>query len=207
MPSGERPGAPPAEPPPALAAGLPALTAVLEAAPGVLLPQGLQLRQVPAPRRLAPWSVAVAAQVERDGQELASGRFVLLHDPDGQPGWDGETRVVAFVDAAVEPEMAADPALAQVGWSWLLEALQQRGAEFRAAGGTVTRTVSSRFGELADDPDEPADDVNQVEVRASWTVVAGPAEVRLDAHLLAWCDLLASTAGLPPPGVTSLPRR
>ncbi|HEU4425796.1 MAG TPA: DUF3000 family protein, partial [Pilimelia sp.] len=42
-----------------------------------------------------------------------------------------------------------------------------------------------------------------VELRASWT----PLDDDLGDHLLAWCTLLASTAGLPPPGVTALADR
>jgi hypothetical protein len=30
-------------------------------------------------------------------------------------------------------------------------------------------------------------------------------DLDLDAHLDAWCALLSSTAGLPPPGVAALP--
>lgn len=188
----------PAAAPEAFAAGTASLQAVLDGP----LRTGLELRPVPAPKRMAPWSVAIAAEVSRDGDEVASGRFVVLHDPDGQDGWQGQTRVVAFVEAQVEAEMAADPALADVGWSWLVEALEGRGAEHAAAGGTVTRTVSKRFGELADTEDE-----SEVEVRASWTALPGEHGLELGVHLLAWCDLLCSTAGLPPEGVAALPRR
>lgn len=161
---------------------------------------GLTLHEVPAPRRLAPHALAIAAEVERDGDEVGSGRFVVLHDPDGQEGWRGDTRVVAFVSAEVDAEMAADPALGEVGWSWLGEALQDRGARHTAAGGTVTRTVSSRFGHIAE-PEE----ASEVEVRASWTPLAGDdGDLQLAAHLRAFCDLLCATAGLPPPGVTTL---
>lgn len=161
------------------------------------------LREVPGPKRLAPYSFAVAAEVSRDGEEVASGRLVILHDPAGQEGWRGDTRVVAFVSADVEAEMAADAALAEVGWSWLTESLQGRGAAHTAAGGTVTRTVSSRFGQLA----EPAE-ASEVEIRASWTALPNAAgELDLSAHLQAWCDLLCATAGLPPAGVVSLPVR
>jgi hypothetical protein len=165
--------------------------------------QGVTLREVPGPKRLAPYSFAVAAEVTRDGEEIASGRLVVLHDPAGQEGWRGDTRVVAFVSAEVEAEMAADAALAEVGWSWLTEALHGRGAPHTAAGGTVTRTVSSRFGQLA----EPAE-ASEVEIRASWTALPD-AEGRLDlrAHLGAWSDLLRAAAGLPPAGVVSLPGR
>jgi hypothetical protein len=161
---------------------------------------GLTLHEVPAPRRLAPHAVAVAAEVERDGEEVASGRFVVLHDPDGQEGWRGDTRVVAFVQSEVDAEMAADAALGEVGWSWLTESLEDRAAGYTAAGGTVTRTVSARFGQLSE-PEENS----EVEVRASWTPLGD--ELGLDRHLGAWCDLLCATAGLPPPGVAALARR
>jgi hypothetical protein len=162
---------------------------------------GLELHEIPAPRTLAPHAVAVEAELLRGDDELASGRFVVLHDPQGQEGWRGDTRVVAFVQAEVDPEMAADASLVEVGWSWLTESLEQRGAEYTAAGGTVTRTVSARFGQLS----EPEQD-SEVEVRASWTPVrADEGDLELVRHLSAWCDLLCATAGLPPPGVLALP--
>ena len=127
----------------------------------------------------------------------------MLHDPEGQDGWRGDTRVVAFVSADVEAEMAADPALAQVGWSWLTDSLVERGAGHTAAGGTVTRTVSCRFGQIED-----ADEASEVEVRASWTpLLDADGSMDLGVHLLAWCDLLYATAGLPPPGVVQLRSR
>lgn len=164
---------------------------------------GLTISEVPAPRKLAPHALALAAEVLRDGVEVASGRFVVLHDPEGQEGWRGDTRVVAFVSADVDAEMAGDPALADVGWQWLREALEERGATHTAAGGTVTRTSSRRFGQI-----EETEEVNEIEVRASWTAVPGPSgAVELGRHLRAWSDLLASTAGLPPVGVTALRAR
>lgn len=209
----------PPDAPAAFAAGLAHLQAVLDGPSR----RGVSMRVVPAPRRMAPFSFAVAAEVVRDGEDVGSGRFVVLHDPAGQDGWQGDTRVVAFVEAQVEAEMAADPALADVGWSWLLEALEQRGAAHRAAGGTVTRTVSKRFGALDDSADDDLDDRDardardddapygggddadsEVEVRASWTPLAGADGLELGGHLLAWCDLLCSTAGLPPEGVALL---
>ena len=163
---------------------------------------GLELEEVPAPKRLAPYAFAVSAEVGRGDEQVASGRFVVLHDPAGQEGWRGDTRVVAFVSADVEAEMAADPALAQVGWSWLTDSLKDREAPHTAAGGTVTRTVSCRFGQIED-----ADEVSEVEVRASWTPLPeADGSMDLGVHLLAWCDLLCATAGLPPPGVVALRR-
>jgi hypothetical protein len=96
--------------------------------------------------------------------------------------------------------MAGDPALAEVGWSWLKDSLDGRGAAHQAAGGTVTRTASLTFG-LVEDPQE----TNEVEVRASWSPLAEPdGSLDLGVHLRAWCDLLCMTAGLPPVGVTRL---
>jgi hypothetical protein len=171
-------------------------TAVRDAVrPGVL-----EIHEVPAPRRLAPHAVAFSAEVIKDGDEVGTGRFVVLHDPAGQDGWRGDTRVVAFVSADVDAEMAGDPALAEVGWSWLKDSLDGRHAPYVAAGGTVTRTASLTFG-LVEDPQE----TNEVEVRASWSPLpATDGALDLAVHLTAWCDLLCMTAGLPPVGITSL---
>lgn len=189
----------PAAAPAAYAAGLRRLEQVLARSGD--RPAGVVLRTIPAPKRMAPWATAVSAELSRGDEYVASGRFVVLHDPEGQDGWDGDTRVVALVEAQVDAEMAADPMLALVGWSWLMEALEQRCAPYAAAGGTVTRTTSARFGELA----EPGD-TSEIEIRASWTALPGADGLDLGRHLSAWCDLLCATAGLPPPGVAALPR-
>ena len=86
----------------------------------------------PPPRRLAPQAAAVAATVEVAGNEIGWGRFVLLYDPAGQDGWAGPFRVIGYVRADLEPEIAADPLVGQVGWSWLTEALDARSAGYAA---------------------------------------------------------------------------
>src|SRR5690242_2771661 len=155
----------------------------------------ITLEEVPAPQRLAPFAYAISGTVLRHGDEVATGRLILLHDPAGHEAWDGTMRLVTYVTAEVEPELAADPLLPGVGWSWLTDALDAHDARFTAIGGTVTQTLSTRFGELAGPP-TAAD----IEIRASWT----PLDDDLSAHVEAWCALLASTAGLPPPGVTAI---
>ncbi len=156
------------------------------------------VEEIGAPVRLAPHAFALAAEVDHGDAELANGRFILLHDPGRPEAWDGDTRVVIFVTAPVEAELIADPLLPEVGWAWLLDALAARGAAHSAAGGTVTRTSSTRFGSMATEPD-----TTQVELRCSWTVTDG----ELGAHLLAFADVLCALAGLPPaePGVARLP--
>lgn len=166
----------------------------------------VQLTEVPAPSRIAPFAVALSADVlpsrapGPDDDELATGRFVVLHDPDGQEAWSGTFRIVTFVRAALEPEVGADPVLAEVAWSWFTDALQMQGITPHAVGGTVTRVLSQGFGALA----QHTDDV-EVEVRASWT----PQDADLGPHLLAWGSLLCTAGGLPPlpEGVTALARR
>lgn len=157
------------------------------------------LREVPSPGRLAPYSFALSAEVLRGDDDLAAGRFVVLHNPDGNDGWEGSTRIVAFVQADIDDEMGADPLLPQVGWSWLLDALDAHRAQHHATGGTVTRTASSRFGAM----DEQGDSC-EIELRCSWT----PDDDDLAPHLRAFCDVMCSMAGLPttaPTGVTTLP--
>jgi hypothetical protein len=158
----------------------------------------IELDEAPAPQRLAPFAHAVNASVVRDDDEIATGRLILLHDPAGHEAWQGTLRLVTYVNATLEPEMGTDPLLPAVGWSWLTDALAEQGARATAIGGTVTQTFSTRFGDLAG----PLPDA-EIEIRASWTAL----DADLDRHLLAWTALIASTAGLPPPGVAQLPPR
>jgi hypothetical protein len=158
----------------------------------------ITLDEVPAPQRLAPFGYAVSGTVLRGDDEVATGRLILLHDPAGHEAWEGTMRLVTYVTAELEPELATDPLLPGVGWSWLVDALATSGAAYTAIGGTVTQTLSTRFGSLAGPPNTA-----DVEIRASWT----PLDEDLAVHLEGWCALLALTAGLPPPGVTALPEQ
>lgn len=172
----------------------------LESLRAVRLRPEVACEEAPAPQRLAPFSVALTADVVVDDEELGSGRFVVLHNPDGHEAWDGTFRVVTFARAALEPEMAADPLMTEVGWSWLIDCLSGHKITARAPSGTVTRVASESFGAMADRPASA-----EIEIRASWT----PEGESLGDHLLAWGDLLCTAAGLPPlpAGVVPLPRR
>ena len=43
----------------------------------------LKVEEIPAPQKIAPFAVAISAEVENDDEPLGSGRLVLLHDPAG----------------------------------------------------------------------------------------------------------------------------
>ncbi|OIV35590.1 hypothetical protein BIV57_20815 [Mangrovactinospora gilvigrisea] len=187
---------------------------------GALRPE-VAAEVIRAPRRLAPFSFAVSGEVgaaeDGDGDErgddggpgigTADGRLILLHDPDGQDAWRGEYRVVVLVQADLEPELASDPLLPDVGWSWLSEALAARGCAYAEPSGTVSRSSSHFFGGLAG-----RDPSTRIEIRASWTPLAAPQAPEgvpeLGCHLAAWGELLCAAAGLPPvqEGVIAMPR-
>jgi hypothetical protein len=159
---------------------------------------------MPAPQRIAPYAAALSADVTVDGNDLSTGRIILLHDPAGNDSWDGTFRCVAYVRAEIDLEMITDPALADVGWSWLTEALAGHGAAYAAASGTVTRVATDSFGAMAEDSGSA-----QIEIRASWTPQLVDERLEITGHVEAWGELLCTAAGLPPvpEGVTAMPSR
>ncbi|NYF10824.1 hypothetical protein HDC94_001980 [Leifsonia sp. AK011] len=170
-----------------------AFTAAVRAMQDAVMRPELAVTEIPAPGTLAPWSHALAADVTpaRHGSDsdLGTGRFVLLYDPSAPEAWGGVFRVICYVQAPLETEMGVDPFLADVAWSWLVDALDNRGAGYSSASGTATRILSTGFGELAAQGDGA-----QVEIRASWT----PADEQVGSHVESWGDLLCMLAGLPP---------
>lgn len=172
---------------------------------GVSLRAEVELEEAPGPARIAPYTAALVAEVhgsrrDPDADELASGRFVVLHDPAGQEAWEGAFRLVTLVRSTLEPEVGQDPMLAEVAWSWFSDALAGQGVDARAAGGTVTRVLSQSFGALDERPE-----LCELELRASWTA----RDEDLAPHLRAWAELLCTVAGLPPlpDGVVALGTR
>ncbi len=179
----------------------------------------LAFEKQPPPRRLAPFAAAIGATVhdpdlsgetvsgggEDADTEIGWGSFVLLYDPAGQTGWAGPFRVIAYIRADLEPEIAADPLVGQVGWSWLTEALDTRTTGYHQVSGTVTRVVTEGFGAKQAEPVATG-----FELRASWSPSGPGASRDLDGHVAAWCDALCAAVGLPPlpAGVSALrPRR
>lgn len=155
--------------------------------------------EMPAPQRIAPFASALSADVTVDGEDVGTGRIVLLHDPAGNEAWGGTYRCVAYARAEIDPEMANDALLGEVGWSWLTEALDAHGAEYTSPSGTVTKVSSESFGSMADE-----EATAQLEIRASWTPLGDIAD-----HVEAWGELLCTASGLPPvpEGVAPLPSR
>jgi len=166
----------------------------------------IELGPIRPPQRLAPYSYALGAEVRRAESEIvpensegdAFGRLILLHDPEGAEAWDGTMRLVAFIQADLDPSEAVDPLLPEVAWSWLVDSLGERSEHVTALGGTVTATTSVRYGDISGPPR-----AHQLEVRASWTATT----LALGAHVQAFCEVLEHAAGLPPVGVTDLSSR
>lgn len=176
-----------------------AFRAALDAVHSAVTRTELSVTEIPAPTGLAPWSVALAADVlparHSTDSELGTGRFILLYDPSEPEAWGGAFRVVCFAQAPLEAELGVDPFIADVAWSWLLDALGSRGAAYDSASGTATKTLSTGFGELS-----TQDDVALIELRASWS----PRTHDVTSHVEAWGELLCMLAGLPPAEGVSL---
>ena len=166
-------------------------------------------RTIPAPSRMAPSTWACTGEIVVHEDELASGRLVILHDPEGQEAWDGTYRMVALVQAQLEPEFAIESMLGDVAWSWVTESLELHEAGARELGCTATRVVSQSYGALASRPSTV-----DVEMRVSWTpepvppAASAPSghedpagtvpEIDLAPHFAAWTAMLAAAGGLPP---------
>ncbi|MFV0494381.1 DUF3000 domain-containing protein [Mycobacterium sp.] len=166
----------------------------------------IELGPIRPPQRLAPYSYALGAEVKHPDLEIvpersegdAFGRLILLYDPEGSDAWDGHIRLVAYIQADLDPHEAIDPLLPEVAWSWLAEALDSRTEHMTALGGTVTATTSVRYGDISGPPR-----AHQLEMRASWTATTP----NVGSHVEAFCAVLEHAAGLPPAGITDLSSR
>ena len=149
----------------------------------------LSLRDVNAPRheleeylpraKALRRSPASLHHAEDDEIPIATGRFVVLYDPDEQPGWNSRFRIIIHVRSQMDAEMGTDPLLGEVVWSWAHDALDDAGANARDMNGTVTRELSETFGGLTLDRSDV-----EIEMRASWS----PATNDLGPHLEAWLN-------------------
>jgi hypothetical protein len=152
------------------------------------------IRGIPSPTKIAQHSVALSADITPLGSQdvpLGTGRFILMYDPDQMTTWGGAFRIVCFAQAPLDGEIALDPMLSGVTWSWLVDALDTPESPYSNASGTATRVLSQGFGELADQGETA-----HIELRASWS----PTGHDLHGHVSAWVSLLCLLAGLPPTG-------
>lgn len=160
----------------------------------------LHLNQIPAPHKIATEAVAFGADIcvdqGIDHTDAGTGRFVLLHEGKVQEQWGGNFRVVAFAKSPLETSIGVDEEISEVAWAWLMEALQNRGAEHSHEAATITRVISSGFGSLGGQNSHA-----ELEMRASWTPLGN-----YSAHLEAWQDLICMMSGYPllPSTVTPL---
>ena len=161
----------------------------IEAMTGARTRSELEWEEIPAPLRMAPHAFACNGSILMHGEELSSGRLVILHNPAGDSSWEGHYRCVALVQAQLEPEFAVESMLGDVAWSWVTESLELHDAEAIHLGCTATRVVSQSYGALASRPSTV-----DVEMRVSWT----PTSSDLGPHFAAWSAMLAAAGGLPP---------
>lgn len=173
----------------------PVFLTALDSLRGHSFREEFRLAEIPAPKKIAPWAAALAAEINLTGEQLdpdgyrGAARFVLLHDPDGQPAWNSTFRIVAYVSAPVEAELGADPFLGEVAWSWLTDSLARERADYHSLNGTVTRQIDETFGGLHLDGSRVT-----VEIRASWS----PETEDVSAHLDAWAAFACQAGGLDP---------
>ena len=151
----------------------------------------LQVTEIPAPRGVADDACAVEADVVSNLNIIGDGRLVLLYDAAGNDMWRNKLRCVAFIRADIDMDIAADPLLPDVGWTWLTECLNNHNADFHSESGTVTVTASRSHGGRRN-VDEAS-----IEIRASWSPNIS-ASHGIISHFMAWQDLLCLAAGLPP---------
>ncbi|MBB4071902.1 DUF3000 domain-containing protein [Canibacter oris] len=166
---------------------------------GAKLRAELDFKEIPAPDRIAPHAIALGASVNPSGRGVSgaaaaidggagAGRLILLHDPKMAAEWGNEFRFVCYAQADIEVEIGADPLLADVAWSWLIDALHTRQTSYTAIAGTATKTLSTGYGSLAQQGTGA-----QLQLRASWT----PTDADYATHVQAWSELLCLLAGLP----------
>lgn len=160
-----------------------------------LLRPELEWREIPSPDRIAPRSLALAAAIKQGSRRsnafdspTGSGRFILLNDPASSTEWDGEYRIVCYAQSPLEVEIGMDPFIADVTWTWLLDALERHEAPYTNIAGTATKIISQGFGTLDDQGRG-----SQLELRASWTPDPGA----IVPHVQAWAEVLCSLAGFP----------
>ncbi|MDO5060170.1 MAG: DUF3000 family protein [Actinomycetaceae bacterium] len=149
----------------------------------VAIPTHLSLSEIPAPTKITPFSAALYVQtpLEADDLPTASGRFIVLYEPQVNLEWGAKFRIIIQIRAEMDPAIGTDPLLGEVIWSWLHDALDQNTADAHHLKGSVTRELSETFGNL----ELTRSDV-EIELKASWSTSSND----LSYHLAAWLDVV-----------------
>lgn len=164
---------------------------LVESARSAALPQEVVVHEIDAPQGLAPHAIAFSADVVAGTGHLdrGTGRLIILDDPDEPIAWGGRSRAIVFAQSPVEVDMGTEEIFSAATWDMLLSELRDSGAKFDHPAGTVTRVISTGFGDL-----EPQGRGTQAEVRASWSPVTWDAR----PHVEAWARFVCQLAGFPP---------
>ena len=165
----------------------------------------IEIGPIRPPQRLAPFSYAIGAEVRHpetaesspSSEGDAFGRLILLHDPEGDEAWDGTMRLVAYIQADLDPSVAATRCCPR----WRGAGSSMRWRRGRARHRARRHRHRDQFGAVRRHRRPPR--AHQLELRASWTATTP----ELAAHVEAFCEVLAYAAGLPPAGVTDLGSR
>lgn len=149
----------------------------------VTIPKHLSLSEIPAPTKITPFSAALYVQtpLEADDLPIASGRFIVLYEPQVNLEWGAKFRIIIQIRTEMDPAIGTDPLLGEVIWSWLNDALDQNAADAHHLKGSVTRELSETFGNL----ELTRSDV-EIELKASWSTSSND----LSYHLAAWLDVV-----------------
>lgn len=172
---------------------------LVQSARSAELPREVSVHEIDAPSGLAPNAIAFAADVVAGSGHLdrGTGRLIILDDPEEPVAWGGRSRAIIFAQSPLEVDLGSEEMYSAATWSMLIDELGEAGAKFAHAAGTVTRVISTGFGDL-----EPQGRGSQVEVRASWSPQSWDART----HVEAWARFVCRLAGFPPQpeGVTNI---
>ena len=163
---------------------------------------GMVMREVLAPRNLAPFAAAVEVTAF-DGDETSrddsggSATLVILYDPEQEDNWGGPFRLVGHATMRIDAEQSTDPLLAQAIWHTFIDSLDEAGAGYFALVGSVTVEITETFGGL-----ELKGSALNADLRCSWS----PQTNFLTEHLDAWANALRQNLGLEPAGVVPIGR-
>ena len=133
------------------------------------------------------------------------GKFMLLYDPAGKAAGPGPSAAWCGARGRGRGDGGRPAASARLAGARLADALDLHAPGYARPSGTLTRVITEGYGAKSDDAPSTG-----FELRASWCPADGgtrrrrraAAEIR--SAVAAWCELLASAAGLPAAGTAAI---